>query len=537
VIRKTDGQQTFTEVEAWCAPLLDPNSFYAKMNRYGAIWFRDDDFAGMYRAGGRPSVPPSLLAMALMLQMYTDVSDRELVQRLRFDLRFKYALNVPIEYPGFDPSLLSHFRSRLLEHEKAAQAFQRTLEIAKSAGFVAAGDEQATDSAPILGAAAVQDTWTLIRTGIEKLLRTLEPFESHGFVAPFPKEKYLLNPGKANIDWNDHSQKSAYLAELVGDARSLLKVVEDPTEAEPGSAAQRIVAADSAVRHARELLRRILAQDVDDRPEGPRIRRGKNATKDRVISTNDPSMRHGHKTASHLFAGYKSAITVTLTTELVTAVDVIAANVHDSVPLPGQLKSLKISGIFPARIYADCAYGGADIRVSVEAEGSEIVAKVPASFRTGKHFPKDRFKIEMQGRVAERVSCPAGQSTTTFRQGKDDRGRQVQVARFGVEQCNGCELHEQCTPLKKKGRELQLHHHEDVLQWARSKATQPGFREDMKKRLVVERINSRLQDYGLKTGRYFGIQKTRLQAYFAAAVNNFWRVTTLLTSATKAATT
>jgi len=123
VIRKTDGQQTFTEVEAWCAPLLDPNSFYAKMNRYGAIWFRDDDFAGMYRAGGRPSVPPSLLAMALMLQMYTDVSDRELVQRLRFDLRFKYALNVPIEYPGFDPSLLSHFRSRLLEHEKAAQAF------------------------------------------------------------------------------------------------------------------------------------------------------------------------------------------------------------------------------------------------------------------------------------------------------------------------------------------------------------------------------------------------------------------------------
>lgn len=537
MISKVDGQQTFTEVEAWCAPLLDPNSFYAKMNRFGATWFRDEDFADMYRAGGRPSVPPSLLAMALMLQMYANVSDRELVNRLRFDLRFKYALNVPIEYPGFDPSLLSHFRSRLVKHEKEGRAFERTLEIAKSVGFVAAGEGQATDSAPILGAAAVQDTWTLIRTGIEKLLRALEEFEIQGFVAPFPKTKYLLNQGKPNIDWNDESQKFKYLAELVDDARSLLTAVDDPGDSEAGCAAQRIVAGDSTVRHARELLRRILAQDVDDRPEGPRIRKGKDATKDRIVSTNDPSMRHGHKTANHLFAGYKNAITVTLTTELVTSVEVIAANAHDSTPLLRQLAYLKSVGIFPSKVYADCAYGSADMRVSVKNDGSEIMAKVPASSRSGKYFPKDRFRVEMQVGVAQRVTCPAGQSTTNFREAQDDRDRAVQVARFAAEQCAGCEMREQCTPLKTKGREVQLHHHEDTLQAARLKAAMPGFREDMKKRLVVERINARLKEYGLKTGRYFGIKKTRLQALFAATVNNFWRVTTLLTPAKMAAST
>lgn len=537
MLKKTDSQLTFTEVEAWCGALLDPNSFYAKMNRYGGAWFRDEDFADMYRAGGRPSVPPSILAMAMMLQMYANVSDRELVNRLRFDIRFKFALNVPIEYPGFDASLLSVFRSRLMGHEKEAQVFRRTLEFAKSVGFVAAGEDQAIDTAPILGAAAVQDTWTLIRTGIEKLLRALEPFEIQGFATPFSKEKYLLNPGKPDIDWNDANQKSKYLKELVDDARSLINVVEIPKEGEPEVVAQKIVAEDSAVEHTRELLRRILYQDVDEGPDGPRIRKGKDATKDRVISTNDPSMRHGHKTANHLFAGYKSSITVTLSTELVTSVEVIAANAHDATPLLGQVESLKSASIEPSKLYADCAYGGADSRVGVAAAGSEIVAKVPTGSRSTTHFAKDRFKIDVQDGAIARVTCPAGQSTTTFREGKDDHKRHAQIACFSTAQCAHCSLREQCTPLKTKGREVQLHHHEATLQLARQSAAAPDFRQEMKKRLVVERINARLKSYGLRTSRYFGSKKIQLQAFFAATVNNFWRVTTLLTSAHAADTT
>jgi hypothetical protein len=534
VLRKTDGQQTFAAIEGWCSHLLDEHTFYAKLNRYGGTWFRDEDFAEMYKSGGRPSVPPSLLAMCLLLQMYMNVSDRELVSRIRFDLRVKYALNLPIDHAGFDSSLLSHFRSRLVKHKKEEQAFKRTLEFARTVGFIESGESQATDSAPILGAAAVQDTWTLIRTGIEKLLRSLEPFEIQGFVMPFGKEKYLKNPGKPNIDWNDKTQKYGYLKDLVGDARLLLEAVQEPTEEMPGPAAQRIVAGDSAVQHGRALLHRILEQDIDDRPDGPSIRKGKVATKNRVISTNDPSMRHGHKTTNHLFAGYKSAITVTLGTELVTSVDVIAANAHDATPLVGQLKFLKSVGIFPLVIYADCAYGGADTRVNVRNEGSEIKAKVPATSNSSKHFTKDQFKVDIRDNVPERVTCPAGQSTTRFRQGKDDHGRTAQIACFGTEQCAGCNLREKCTPLRRKGRELQLHHHEDTLQSARLQAAMPGFRQDMKKRLVVERVNSRLKSYGLGMGRYFGTKKTRLQALMAATVNNFWRITTLMKSAAPA---
>ena len=90
---------------------VDPESFYGRMGALAHLLFRDEELAGMYTLdNGRPSLPPSLMCGVLLLQFYDDVSDGEAVERLKFDLRWKVALGLPLDYLGFDPSSLSVFR-------------------------------------------------------------------------------------------------------------------------------------------------------------------------------------------------------------------------------------------------------------------------------------------------------------------------------------------------------------------------------------------------------------------------------------------
>jgi transposase len=95
------------------------DSFYGRMAAVSDKLFSDDDLQDLYCPdNGRPSLPPSLMSGVLLLQFHDDVSDEEAVQRLQFDLRWQVALNLPTDFPGFDPSSLTYFRQRLIEHHK-----------------------------------------------------------------------------------------------------------------------------------------------------------------------------------------------------------------------------------------------------------------------------------------------------------------------------------------------------------------------------------------------------------------------------------
>ena len=105
-----------------------PDSFYGRMGQMIYKMFRDEDLQEMYCAdNGRPSVPPSLMSGVSLLQFYDDVSDREAAERVVFDLRWKVALNLALDYQGFDYSNLSNFRGRLVEHKKERYAFDKLL--------------------------------------------------------------------------------------------------------------------------------------------------------------------------------------------------------------------------------------------------------------------------------------------------------------------------------------------------------------------------------------------------------------------------
>lgn len=99
------GQRTYQrdlfDVSEGVAPKIDPDSIYALLHHLGPHLLRDEDYSSMYTRGhGRPSIPPALLAGMLLLQRHADVSDREAVERLQFDLRWQYALHLPVHVRG-----------------------------------------------------------------------------------------------------------------------------------------------------------------------------------------------------------------------------------------------------------------------------------------------------------------------------------------------------------------------------------------------------------------------------------------------------
>ena len=148
------------------------DSFYSRMGAVSEVLFSDDDLKDLYCAdNGRPSLPPSLMCGALLLQFYDDVSDEEAVERLQFDLRWKVALDLCLDYAGFDPSSLSYFRRRLVEHGQERYAFDRFVAVGRAAGFIPDKVTLLIDATPVKGAGAVQDTYTLLRKGVRKLLK------------------------------------------------------------------------------------------------------------------------------------------------------------------------------------------------------------------------------------------------------------------------------------------------------------------------------------------------------------------------------
>src|SRR5215204_5668314 len=135
MLGERSAQRGLFEADTMFAEFVGRQNFYGFLASQRDELFRDEDFAALYCSNnGRPSVPPSLLATALVLQAYDDVSDDEAKQRADYDLRWKVALGVGLEARPFAKSTLQEFRAQLIVHAEQAAIFGRSLELAKRQG-------------------------------------------------------------------------------------------------------------------------------------------------------------------------------------------------------------------------------------------------------------------------------------------------------------------------------------------------------------------------------------------------------------------
>jgi len=288
-------QKGLFEADTQHLEFVGPMSFYGFLASQRGHLFRDEDFASLYNAKvGRPSVPPSLLATALVLQNHACVSDEEARQRACYDLRWKVALGIEVDTRPFAKSTLQEFRAQLVVHEEQAAIFQRSLDLAKRRGHFKGQRKLrlALDTTNILGRGAVKDTYNLLADGIVLVLRVLA--EQAGddvdtYAAAGGYDRYLTGSslkGQAEIDWDDKAERRRFLAGIVADAdRLLAQVREARGRLEAGSPA------DLRLEESAGLLSRVLGQDIERREDGPDLRQG--VAKDRMPSVHDPEMRHG----------------------------------------------------------------------------------------------------------------------------------------------------------------------------------------------------------------------------------------------------
>lgn len=221
-------------------PVVPPESFYGKLATWGGKLVTDDQFASLYEPRGRVSVPPSRLAKMLLLMYHDNVSEREAEERTRFDLRWKHVLGLGIG-EQVDRLALLRFRARLVTSQKARIAFETFIRVAVEVGLLKADARQVIDSTHVTGAAAVEDTYKLIRHAIRKLLRLvgtrLDYQES--WASQLSRNDYAADR-KPAIDWQDEAARHQLLHDLVKDARFLLAQTEGLALSEAEKAAREL---------------------------------------------------------------------------------------------------------------------------------------------------------------------------------------------------------------------------------------------------------------------------------------------------------
>jgi len=496
---------------------VPPDSFYGRMGTVSDVLFSDEDLAMMYSPdNGRPSLPPSLLSGVLLLQFYDGVSDGEAVQRLLFDLRWKVALNLPLDYAGFDPSSLTYFRKRLVENGQERYAFSRLIAVGREAGFIPERVTLLTDTTNVKGAGAVQDTYTLLRKGTRKLLKAA------GFALPGKRrglspqtrdlvERYVDQDSKADIDWADPQQRLAQLQILVADAEAALELAMEQSD-------------DDEVRYLAWLLTKILGDDLETDEQG-QSKIGQGTAPDRIISLTEPEMRHGRKSKAHRFNGFKAVVSTEQSSEMILDIaDVTASGSDGAHLLPTIQRSEAEAQVIVERVIGDGAFGSGKNRAACDDYPDHAVDLVsPVAKPADPEVHKSAFQIDLE---AETATCPQGH-TVNGQSGPKQEGRPTLLFTFPRATCEACPLFERCVRSKTKGRTVRTGPYEAELQAARLRQQGEEFDALYRLRPAVERKIGELVRHGLRDTRFVGEPQRQLQRLWLGAAVNLKRLFTL----------
>jgi hypothetical protein len=465
-----------------------------------------------YQPRGQDPCPPAMLAMVLLLQRYEGLSDAAAVDAAENDRRWQLVLGtLGREKAPFGQGSLVRFRMRMIGHDLDRKLVDRTVELAKKTGkFGWKKLRVALDSSPLEGAGRVEDTWNLIGRAMSKVLHAvslaLEVEESE----VIREAKLTVLEGQSvkaalDIDWDDEDAQRLALKRLLDEVSRLEDWVANRAKKQ---------AAEPPLKDALALLRRVVDQDTEpDPPDGrPRIKEG--VAVDRVISIGDPEMRHGRKSKTKRFDGYKRHITIANGLILATAVE--PANVSEYVPAPRLLSAAKRHGKIEI-LDIDRGYLPSPAVEELHRDGVTVHSRAWRANRYSGLFIKDDFQIDLR---RHRVVCPAGKIARILPSG---------TAWFSADDCTRCSLKPQCTT--GRHRSIQIHRQEDLLlQLRRRRHTRLG-RAELRKRVAVEHRLARVGAIQGRRARYFGARKNELDLNRAAALANLHVLAGLRTAA------
>jgi transposase len=511
--------------------------------------FADEQFASAFGAEGKPGWSPGRLALVTVLQRVENLTDRQAADAVRNDLTWKYALGLGLEDPGFDSSVLSEFRSRVIAHGLEEKVLDLLLAVLAERGLVAAGGKQRTDSTHVIS--AVRDLNRLELAG-ECVRAALEAIS---VAAPDWVEQVLEVTGwagryRARIDsWRlptSETKRQALAVAYGTDGYALVEAVYAPFSPVwlrdlPAVQALRVMLVQNYTRttgrNGREVVKR--RRSLDEGGEG--LPPGRY----RLTSPYDPDARWAAKGDDLYWNGYKVHIsetcqapaepdqdndTVTEPPNLITNVATTDATVPDSAMTTAIHQRLARRDLLPTEHYLDSGYPSAELVAGARATyGITLVTPVlldtSPQARAGAGFDRTAFTIDFD---TQHATCPQGQTSTSWSP-CTQRGTEAIVIKFSGETCRPCPVRELCTAAKRGGRQLTIRPRElqQVLDQARAEQNTKDWQAKYALRAGVEgTMHQAVAVTGVRRARYRGLKKVHLEHIYSAVALNLIRLDT-----------
>src|SRR5262252_3307985 len=497
--------------------------------------FQDEDFLALFPAWGPPGLPPWRLALVTIMQFRENLADRQAAEAVRARIDWKYLLSLELTDPGFDFSILSEFRDRLLAGSAEELLLDKLLERCRALGLLKARGQQRTDSTHVLAAIRVLNRLELVAETVRATLNalaTVAPDWLQGLAPLAWYERYGRRIEDTRLP-QEQAKRDAY-AQTVGEDGFFLLDALDAPEAPEGLRKLPII----------ETLRRTWHRHYERADREPAAAGASPASRVRfkasrdlppaaegIESPYDVEARYRHKRAS---AWTGSMVHISETCEptaphLLTHVHTTPATVHEAQCTTPIQQALIAKELPPREHFVDAASISAELLVD-SRDDHGITLRGPTR-------PSQGWQMQVAGAYTieqctvdwerQQVRCPQGKWAASWHERVEQDGTPYIIASFSRQDCQACRARPLCTQAQQQGRRLRLPPQEqyEALAAARAWYASEEGSERYKQRAGVEgTLSQGVRAFGLRRTRYRGLPKTHLQHVAIAAAINVDRI-------------
>ena len=488
--------------------------------------YQDELFTDLYPERGQPAYAPWRLALVTVFQFMENLTDRQAADAVRSRLDWKYALSLELTDPGFDHTVLSEFRTRLVALSAEERFLEAVLTLCKQQGWLKAHGRQRTDSTHVLAKVRALNRAECVVETLHHALNVLAvvaPDWLAGQVQPEWLERY----GRSASDYRFPSgtdKRQQFLHQVGQDGWRLLTAIQ----ADPACQWMLSIPAVDTLQRIWKQYYLPLDQGGTWMAEEDRLEAAK-----LFYSPYDLDASAAKKRSTY-WIGYKVHFTETCDEDgphLITQVATDIGPVPDREALPAIHAALDEHDLLPEQHLVDAGYVDAELLVASQTE-----YRVDLVGPTGKDH---RWQSREQTGYAlrdfsldwdhEQARCPQGQTSSSWTPTKT-RGQDVIKIKFAYTTCGACPVRAQCTQAKRRTLTVRRREASEALEAARQREQTEEFADLYDLRAGIEGTHSQgVRRMGLRRSRYVGEPRTHLQHVATATAINMCRIHDWLT--------
>jgi hypothetical protein len=517
--RRSLSQRSFFDPEFVMPACLEPGTVPWLLARYRSRLFPDWLVRG-WRGEGRlgRNAWPAVSLMTLLLLRWSEEGTSRLgaSKRAAVDVAWRAAMGLDLRAPTPSEKTLREFEAflrtphpacgiarYLLLHENIVRLFlDRTTPTAAI---------WTTDSTPMWCYGAVKDTVRLLGDGTRTLVQCWAKASRRAIddVAAEWQVFYVLGKstkGALGIDWQDQEARANALDTLAQGALRAVRFVRSHLHEVGRSKHKRLL------RDCR-ILARVIRGDLETDAAG-RLVVAKRVAKDRIISLTDPQARHGRKSKSGTFNGFKLHLLGDVVSGLIASLTVTRGNAHDNTVAHRLIRRAARLCADLDRVLGDTAYGAAELHCRVREQSGVSILSPPPPDPNTTSFGRGSIAIDF---AANTATCCAGVTTDIHqRVWSNDHQRHTSAFRWPSKVCHACKWHAPCCGKRRGGKYIRLHPFEHDLRRLRDDWQRPEVRDAYRDRSQCERLVNQMTRHGARRARAWGIQAAHFQAHLVA---------------------